>query len=279
MPSKYYNEKASGYQTIIGGYKIEPMIYQPTTEGMIALSQKYKDKYGVNIHIIDERVFGDHEEQALKRIGRVNKEKGIDSFLLDDKPVGIILMHGEHHAIPILLSKEGDQKFMIIFDSNSGARIPGHYRLGNDFPEFQVMINLGTRQADATSCITDSISILKDALRMEGLGSYLLEHKAVTESAPTAPNTERQAPKRFFGIPKPDNFTVFKMPEELLKTAQSSEFVTISDPDINKPITKHNQSLRDRRSEDTDTISFNRKPEEDVPINSNLYKKSRFKTT
>lgn len=272
MP-KLYIEKPSGYQVKIEDHLIGPMIYQPTTEGMVELAEKYRKKYKVEIKIIDERDWGAHEPVALKRIRRFKDKADIESFLKADKPVGVILMHGENHAIPILFSKEKEEKYMIIFDSSSGASIPGHYPLGNDFPNFQVMINLGTRQADSTSCITDAICILKDALRMNELGSYLLEYKSVTGNIDDSQT--REAPRLFFATRKPENFIIFKMPEELLKSSQREDFILKSEADLDKLITKNNDTLAQKRNKSRITVSFNDKPKEETGINGYLHSKSK----
>ena len=272
MPELYI-EKPSGYKVTIQDHQIEPMIYQPTYEGMVLLSEKYNEKYEIDIRIVNEVDFGDHEPTALKRIRRFKNNADIDTIIESEKTVGIILMHGENHAIPILFSREEDKKYMIIFDSSSGARIPGHYPIGNDFPDFQVMINLGTRQADGTSCITDAICILKDALRMEGLGSYLMQTKAVEDDAKK--DETREAPRLFFATSKPDNFTVFRMPEELLKTAQREDFIEKSEADRKKMITKSNDTLDQKRYKDRATVAFNGKPFEPTGINRYLHEKSK----
>jgi hypothetical protein len=82
--------------TKINGHIIGPIAYKPTTKGMFELSIKYKKKAGIDIHIIDKRGFGEHEESALQRISRFNGKVGIYSILNEDKTVCVL----SHHVVP-----------------------------------------------------------------------------------------------------------------------------------------------------------------------------------
>lgn len=194
-------------------------------------------------------------------------------------------MHGTHHAVPVLISREHDKNYMIVFDSTSGPRRKGYITIANLVPNYKLLLNDGTRQADNGSCVTDALSILKDALRIQQLASNIEAHKSVSIDVLT-PSPERQsslAPVRL----NQANFSLFNMPELLLKTAQISNYVINADANLDVIIRSPDKPLRNgqgnikpatlkqRRELDELTVSFNRSPEQYVGINSYLFKKSK----
>jgi hypothetical protein len=268
--TKFYLEKGSGYIKKVTGeasYNVEPIIVQPTPEGMEILAQRYCQKYQIDLRVYDGRSI-EEGDQLIKRFEAFKAQFDFGS-LSETRTTGIILSHGQNHVVPLLFSQENGQKFLIIFDSTSGTRMKGYYPIANLFPDYQVLLNFGTRQADDGSCVADALSILKDALRMPELGTYLTENKLheIVE--------EGSGRKIFFGTPKPNNFKIFLMPEELLKTAQISKFVENSNPDLDKTITKNNETLGQRRQRDRTLVSFNRDETKEVGINAYLHKKSQ----
>jgi hypothetical protein len=240
---------------------VEPMIVQPTPEGAKILAEYYREKYGVNIQVIDYTGKVDSPDNLNKRFQRLKED--FTSLTKEHKtPFGAVLMHGMQHAVPVLFD---DKKHIMIFDSNSGARIKSYYVVANLFPDYQVFLNKGTRQADVGSCITDAIVILKDALRIPNL-SEIIESKSFEHKEPEKPNDGR--PKLELGEAlKQQNFRLFRMPEELLKTAQVSKFVDEAEPDFNKIITKGDETLKQKRDQFRTTVSLNKRPEVEVGIN------------
>lgn len=274
--NKYYVVKPSTYTITIDGFKVEPQIIQPTPKGARILAEHYNAKYKINMSILDHGETSIAGDKLLPRFELFHNQT-LPSLLplKDDLPVGVLLMHGSHHAVPIILSKENGKNYMMIFDTNAGPRKRGYYPIANLFPDFTILLNNGTRQADNGSCVTDGISILKDALRMKNLGSYLFAEKLISIDESEKHISPRGRPRQFFGTPlKQENFSIFMMPEELLKSAQISKYVTHAKADMEKVVTKNNQTLSERRARDTVTVSFNSKPLVDVGINGYLYKKS-----
>ena len=282
---EFYSKIPSGYKVEISGHMIEPMIYQPTTAGMEILTEHYKTKYAVDIRVIDQskaEVIGDnlkHRFAAFKTFLDSKKDE-IEKEISAGKQIGFVLTHGCNHTIPLIISKDRDgNKVMTIFDSTSGPRTKGYYLIANMFDDYNLMLNNGSRQKDGQSCMVDSIAILKDALRMPDLAQYLITHKIMREER-AREEDEKEAgaaarPRQFFGTALTrDNFKLFLMPEELLKTAQRSEFAEESKPDETKIITASNKTLEQKRGENRVTVHFDREEGGDLKINQYLHKKS-----
>lgn len=279
----FYSKIPSGYKVEIAGHMIEPMIYQPTTAGMEILAEHYRKKYAVDIRIVDQskaEIIGDnlkHRFAAFKTFLDSKKDE-IEKEISAGKQIGFVLTHGCNHSIPLIISRDHDgNKVMTIFDSTSGPRTKGYYLIANMFDDYNLMLNKGSRQKDGQSCMVDSIAILKDALRMPDLAQHLISHKIAETERSEEDGKEGGAtarPRQFFGTALTrDNFKLFLMPEELLKTAQRSEFVEESIPDKTKIITASNKTLDQKRVEDRVTVHFNREGG-DLKINQYLHKKS-----
>jgi hypothetical protein len=131
----------------------------------------------------------------------------------------------QHHAIPVLICRQQNETHMIVFDSSSGSRIKGYFNMAVLFPNAHFYLNAGTRQSDEGSCMTDAICILKEALQIENLIS-LIQSKNIAEHRAFQPTL-------FKSLPKPNNFKLFRMPEQLLVTAQLSKYVSDAGADLN----------------------------------------------
>jgi hypothetical protein len=274
----FYQKIPSGYKIEINGFMMEPMIYQPTTAGLEVLAMHYNEKYGLDINIIDNagkfeagENLGDHFSEFKKYLD-ANKA-AIEAKIDKGGQAGFVLCHGSYHVVPLMISRDdAGNKVMTIFDSSSGPRIKGYHSIANMFDDYNLMLNQGTRQSDTNSCMTDSIAILKDALRLKGLAQHIIEHKISDRAA----EAEAERPVATKATPlKRDNFKVFLMPEELLKTAQVSEFVDEAKPDMKRMVTASEKSLETKRAQNTTQIKVNGKEVESFPINSYLHKKSR----
>lgn len=99
--------------------------------------------------------------------------------------------------------------------------IKGYFNIASLFKNYFFYLNEGTRQADSTSCITDSICILKEALQLKEI--LILIKSKTYDTHPAF------LPTRFFSRPRPPNFQLFKMPEQFLITAQRPNYVEGSD--------------------------------------------------
>jgi hypothetical protein len=140
-----------------------PTIFQPTPEGLRLLIANLKQQVSVDLRV--------HEKSAHTSDRRPDRVRDfLDhadlSALSESHPIGVILTDGQNHAIPIMLARHQDKNYLLVFDSTSGAVIRGYYELADHYQAFQVRVNVGTRQADSQSCITDSFEILKHALQL-----------------------------------------------------------------------------------------------------------------
>lgn len=264
MPSNlYYTKKQAGFYERTEGEITPLFIYQPTPLGVMALCQHYAEKYAIDLSCVDLRdevLAGDNALDLFRALEAMPSRLALN----DGMPKGLILSHGEHHAIPVLLCQKDEQQHMIILDSSSGARIKGFFNIAALFPQHHVHLNHGTRQSDGSSCITDAICILKEALQVDNLIDLV--------EANDIPEHPAFRPGRFFSIPKPDNFHVFTMPEKLLLTAQVSAYLEAADQDT---IIRGGQSLRYYREQFAMHVTLLKNNEEiSTQINGYLYVKS-----
>ncbi len=218
MPPPYYIKKQAGFfEEAHSGELNQLFIYQPTPEGIEVLCQHYSEKYKIKLQCIDCR----------------NEFKTLDDvysyfFYLQSNPEvlqleegekkGLIFSHGQNHAVPVVICKKDGVQSMIVLDSSVGNSIKGYYRMAALFPEFNFYVNQGTRQSDGLSCITDAVCILKEALQIEELVSLVDSKKLRADDLAYQPN-------RFFSGTRPERFNAFKMPEQLLVTAQVSRYL------------------------------------------------------
>lgn len=226
LPNPYYIRKQAGLYELQNTRELTPLfIYQPTPAGITALCQHYNQKYKINLYHIDFQTLVESGDNARHFFSFLQQNFSL-SAISEGQTTGLILSHGQHHAIPILINKyfDSNRPSMIIFDSSSGSRIKGYYKIANLFPEFDVYLNDGTRQSDGLSCITDAVCILKEALQIKNLLA-LIRPKVIPEH-PAFKKTQ------FFNEDKPENFNVFNMPEQLLLTAQVSSYVSNAQADL-----------------------------------------------
>lgn len=270
---KYYKKKPSNYSMEVSGYRVEPYIYQPTPLGAEIIAQYYRVKYNLKLNIFDTT--NEDIEGALinKRFNLFASyiHQNLNNLIGSGESIGFLLMHAQHHVVPVIISLENDKPAIIIFDSNSGCRTRGYYNVAKLFPSYKVLLNSGTRQADMGSCVTDGLLILKDALQIENLSHSLFFEKKM-EIVNTPSNS------RLFSSYKeaPENFALFKMPETLLKTAQISQYVSDAQADLSKVISKKsNKTLGQHREEFKTTVQFNNEEPKEININRFLMVKSK----
>lgn len=265
MPSIHYIKKPSGYSHEAAGLVIKPIVYQPTSKGVKTLCAHYCAKYGIDLRSIDLREPIPDEDyidlaQSFSYLAQnpslLNVEEG--------KSRGLILSHGEHHAVPLLIINRGGERSIVCFDSTSGASIKAYYRMADILTGYQFYLNEGTRQADKTSCITDAVCILKEALLIDHLMDLI--NAKVYKSHPAL------NPTRFYAHAAPNNFKLFNMPEQLLVTAQLPTYIKDADTEI---ILRGGKTLKNYRSQYCITLSLFKGVDRVVKnINSYLYLKS-----
>lgn len=217
--SEYYLKKLSGFSQEVDDALVSPMFYQPTPEGVALLCTHYSQKYSIDLRMFDFRGHVEVPDNCFYMFKHF-QECGVLDTLKDNSLTGFVFSHGQFHAIPVVVVKQEGKISIACFDSTSGSRTKGYFRIANLFPEANFYLNCGTRQADSSSCITDAICVLKEALQLENLFK-LIEAKKLVEHSSLASQT------RFFSaLPQPKTFTLFHMPEQLMLTAQLSKYLT-----------------------------------------------------
>ena len=265
MPSIYYVKKPSGFSQETDELLITPFSFQPTPKGVKTLCAYYSAKYGINLQSIDfrERIPQPHYQSPLQLFRYLADNPSLLE-VAEGQSRGLILNHGENHSIPLLITRKEGKNFIICFDSTSGSSIKGYYKMAEALHHYEFYLNAGTRQADSTACITDSICILKEALQIDKLLN-LIDSRVYLDH-PTL------RPTRFFAKLPPSNFRLFKMPEQLLVTAQLPSYVKEADMSV---ILRGGKTLKDYRSQFCITLSVFKGTDTELKnINSYLYIKS-----
>ncbi len=233
-----YIPKKIGCEQISNDTPKDIIAYQPTPEGVDILCDYYCKKYNITLQTYEVKAV--HHNQERASFEELSKSRLIKEITNGEK-IGVILSNEQNHAIPVLLFKKNDRLHLYIFDSTSGPYISSYYDIARIFSDAKVYLNNGTRQADKVSCITDAICVLKDALRINNLNE-LIELKIANEPCALAHPSSRI--KKLYKL-KPANFSLFNMPEQLLKTAQRSTYLELSGADLETVINpKKNSSLR-----------------------------------
>ncbi len=247
LDDHYYNSLKTDFRIDLGELVVEPKIYAPTAAGLQVIAKKYKKLYHVEIQVFDSSQHTLNEKEIrgdniLDRFKCFQNNFDFSQLQKIDR-LGIILVHGHHHAVPVFLSREDNHIYMIIFDSTSGSRKKGYWKVAGLFPEFIFLLNNGTRQSDTGSCFTDAMYTLKDALNNQKItGSVLLQQEqggledSAAEPEVSSSEAERRSKIRFSQLVKPNNFSLFTLPTYLLKTSQRSEFVMECNPDMNEVV-------------------------------------------
>lgn len=263
----FYHEKLAGFKERVDDLLIEPFIYQPTPQGVEYLCRHYSQKYNIDLRYVDLRGAIKDGASAREFFSYLPNYPELLS-VEEGRMKGLVLGHGAHHAIPLLLHRHEGELSLVCFDSSSGCRIKGYFSIATLFPEAKFYLNSGTRQSDEGSCITDAICILKEALQINELQALIDEKKF--EDHPSF------HPGRFIkGPEKPENFFLFRMPERLLLTAQVSAYLEQAEANL-ETIIRGGESLRHYRQKFTIQVNVF-KDDALVPasINSYLFVKSK----
>ena len=263
----FYIAKNTGFLLEQNEQLVPATISQPTPEGVMALCSHYSQKYSIDLQCLDFRPHlarGDNIHHFFKYL--LNDMSEI-LVLEENQSRGLILSYGQHHVIPLLITQRDGVKHMISFDSTSGCRIKGYFLIANMFNDFQFYLNIGTRQSDDGSCMTDAICILKEALLLNNLVDLIHNKQTPFQQEPMRNSCLRV-------VTQPDNFFLFKMPEQLLLTAQRSKYLEDSEADINV-ILRGGKSLKNYRDDFLLEVILESEPARaTTPINGYLYLKS-----
>jgi hypothetical protein len=266
-----YKTIPAGFSQDIDGIRLEPLMYQPTPEGLAVLCAHYSRKYDIDLRCINLELHTELE-RGDKLLDNFNcfKTHYLELFALNEgQSKGIILCYKQNHVVPVLITQQDGEKYMMVFDSSSGARIKGYFPIAMLFPETAFFLNTGTRQADGTSCFTDAVCVLKEALQIDGFVP-LIKTKVdmMHRSLKTNPDS------RFKSIPPPSNFSLFRMPEKLLLTAQRSDYLIEAKADLNV-VLRDGRPLREHREHYRIRVSITRFEVSIVDINSYLFRKTK----
>jgi len=260
-PNPLYVEKNTSYVIRHKTYTIHPTLFQPTPMGTATLCAHYSNKYAINLTSLDLETKVEAADNAFNFFSYLQENE----YYLDieeGKTKGIVLSHGQFHAIPVLLCKKDGIKHLMVFDSTSGPRVKGYYKMANLFPDFQFYLNAGTRQADEGSCITDAVCILKEALQIKNLVHIIKNKRFIPLDLLRA---------TIFSSSMPKNFHVFRMPEQLLLTAQIAKYLNDANLDT---VIRGGQTLRHYRETYVMSVSFIKGIVNTANINSYLYIKA-----
>ena len=261
----FYEKKNTGFLLKKTDSELTPsFIYQPSPEGLMALCDHYSQKYSIDLRCIDLRGTIESGENIYPFFEYLQRTPSI-SNAMEGQVTGLILSHGKHHVIPLLITRIDGVQHMVVFDSNSGQRIKGYFKIANLFSDAQFYLNAGTRQADEGSCMTDAICILKEALMIHDI-IELIKSKPIMQHSAFETG-------RFFSVPKPDHFSLFKMPEKLLLTAQISKYLREAEADVSV-LLRGGRSLQSYRDDFLLPVVFSTEPDRPLtPINGYLYQK------
>lgn len=188
-------------------------------EGMLEIARYYHEKYGVIIQVIPEDMTID---QLAARIQRAISEAR--THYPDAHQIGFIFRSVDDpedpygHALPMIWQRENERDHLFFLDTCQylgGESEPvKRFRAQLLSPTVQLWTVLGTRQIDYSSCYTDALIVLKDALKKPSFREFI-------------------APK----IKKSDSsLNAFFLPEELLRTAQVDSYLQKSGADLKKII-------------------------------------------
>lgn len=221
-----YMKLPSGYRTDVEGKTVEPTLYQPTPKGLQILVDDFVERTSHDLRVhVQEGKARDSIRHRFEELRAAFKDFEPDP----SKPTGIILSYGQMHAIPVLMAKHEGQNHLIVFDSTSGGVTKQYYHAANAFPDFHVLLNKGTRQADTQSCITDAFEILARSFAVRDLLPQILAKTEQPETKTSTGESSNMLARRrpaFIGVSlQQPNFSLFRMPEDLCFTAQRPQFI------------------------------------------------------
>lgn len=218
----YYGRESVDFELDVDGKKFKPSMYRLQPKGLEILAEHYREKYGVDIRVsTTHRTIIDYFTEKAEEIAK--EFEGAP----EGKKIGLILSNNLPHVVPVVISRDKSDKKITVMSFDSVGDPLGYGRLASSLADknFKFFLNEGIRQRDGISCTTDSILILKDALRIENLVETV---KSKMSDGSTIDKSMREVLKvsRF---PLPKEF-FFSMPEDLLKTAQRKAFVDGAHP-------------------------------------------------
>jgi hypothetical protein len=205
-----------------------PVIYQPTPEGLRALVDAHGHHNSVDFRVHEKSPAT--PDKIADRVTEFLTEADLSS-LNRNHPIAAILCFEQNHAIPIFLAVHEARKVLLVLDSTSGPIAQQYWAIARRFPDFEVRLNAGTRQADNQSCLNDAFEILKQCFTVGNLLERV-EARGISTAAPLG-NSRLHVRRES----QPDNFSLFKLPEELAFVVQRAGYFDEYDLDMGRPIT------------------------------------------
>lgn len=228
---EYYGREPVDFELDVDGKKFKPSMYRLQPKGLEILAEHYREKYGVDIRVsTTHRTIIDYFTEKAEEIAK--EFEGAP----EGKKIGLILSNNLPHVVPIVISRDRSDKKITVMSFDSVGDPIGYGRLSSSLAEnFKFFLNDGTRQRDGISCTTDSILILKDALRIENLVETVKSKMSDGSTTDKSDKSIREmlTMSRF---PLPKEF-FFSMPEDLLKTTQRETFIKDAKPDMSRLLT------------------------------------------
>lgn len=182
VSTDHYLARETNYQLAAEGEYVRPTIYQPTPEGMEILVEEFRERTGLDLRVHDLGESRDRKRSLTENFKSFRKFIANDIRLEEGSRVGVVLMQGQNHAIPVLLAMEKGRRYLFVFDSTSGGYQHEYRDVAKDYGDFRVMLNNGTRQADTQSCITDAYEVLTRALKLPDTCQLVLDKARAKEN-------------------------------------------------------------------------------------------------
>ena len=223
------------FELSVDGEYRAPTVYQPTPEGLRTLVAAHKRHNAVDFRVHEKGA--DTRDVVQLRVAEFLNSPDL-SVLSETHPIGVILSHQQMHAIPLFLAMHGGKKYLLVLDSTSGAIQQQYWAVAKDFPDFRVRLNAGARQADNQSCINDAFEILKQCFTLGSLIDLVESRRLASEPSNQTQAARNTNSRLIIQRPQqPENFSCFRLPEELAFVVQRAKYLEEVGVNLDKPIT------------------------------------------
>ena len=223
------------FELSVDGHYQAPTVYQPTPEGLRTLVAAHTRHNAVDFRVHEKGA--DTPDFVQLRVSEFLNTADL-SALNENHPIGVILSHQQMHAIPLFLAMRDGKKYLLVLDSTSGPIQQQYWAVARDFPDLKVWLNAGTRQADNQSCINDAFEILKQCFTLGNLIDSVESRRVASEpSNPAQAGRNTNSRLRIQRAQQPENFSSFRLPEELAFVVQRAAYLDEVGVNMDKPIT------------------------------------------
>jgi hypothetical protein len=199
------------------------MADQLPPNNMALLMTDFTTRTGQDLRMVDQRNAIETPSDILGRFEHFSRTFDFGT-LQESRTVGIILCYGQQHAIPVLITDHDNTKFMLIFDAAPNARITDYWNVAKLFSDYGVLLNTTHQPHTRTqSCVTDACEVLCRAFRTNGLIEKVIEKIGMPDESKNS-ETSLLTTHHVGLNNQPENFSLFKMPEELCRHTQKPSF-------------------------------------------------------